>query len=515
MPEEVIFSSFDDKFGQFPLFSSLPTDTATKVCQQIVMSLMATVTTPPDPDTFEGESVIPLTEFQFICIAYYFYITSSTLPEAAFSFIAYLAPTERRNEVYTNINGLKEVLRGVKSQIRRSFVPESRMKSSTLAADLKLVLLGLKRPISQLLSRYRTVSSDFGGYSEFVQGVAVSFLAPQGTVAVEYAEGIEPEHVQKLSFRFLSVLLDKSVRESANHGEGILPVLDSNSMAFCYFFRLAFPSESMGVIQVFSDNRLALYRWAAVVSEEAQAISEIIAKNGMTTVAKKRLKRVLSSFETIAGAHLIRLAEKDSVQTGLEILLPNMWKYKNIEAVIEALITNQNIFLTETQSSADIAALATVLGIFAPHRDLLVIKESDYRRNLRGQIVIKENFDKDFEKRACIVSIEKKKVLSGTSGDYVKKLIKRWQRIPDIETLRSEVTKEIDEILSKVNALVAAVSLPEENETKLTIDRLITTLPDKQAFDVVKLLAINYNPVLAKFIREKAIYTIRADLWGI
>ncbi|HKZ41892.1 MAG TPA: hypothetical protein VJ044_13085, partial [Candidatus Hodarchaeales archaeon] len=226
--EEVIFSSFDNHRGQIPIYSSLFPELSTAICQQIVMSLMTAVNIGKrSSNAIEGESVIPLPEFDYFCVVYYFYLTVPELSEPSFSFIAYLIPFESRKIAYANILALRDVLAAVTVEIRRHFHPKNNMGDSLLPKELLLLLKDLRTPLISLLkARYRDDGENASGakfFPEpgFIHGVAYALLGKNGQVQVEVSEGISQELVRKISMRFI-LSLPKAEKSITYSGEGIV-----------------------------------------------------------------------------------------------------------------------------------------------------------------------------------------------------------------------------------------------------------------------------------------------------
>ena len=192
------------------------------------------------------------------------------------------------------------------------------------------------------------------------------------------------------------------------------------------------------------------------------------------------------------------------------------WKFKNIEAVIQDLLVNKNIFLSGAVNIEEAKAFIQVLDHFVPHRELVETLEPDFKPSNSGQVVILATMNqKDLEKKNfTVVYLDKKKV-SGKGSNYAKSLIKRLQNFKTFDEIKKEMNQEIFMILDLVGKLVSTVELNDNDLIKKKIDDLIFNLTNKEIFDVVKELAISYNPILKSFISEKAVYTLRSDLWNI
>lgn len=515
MPEDVLISSFDNQIGPIPLVTTLEEQSATNICQHIVMSIMASAKIESD-FSIEGESIIPLVEYHKICFTYYFYIQDSNLREPAFSFIAYLADLDTKNTMYANIEGLKGLLSNLKIEFLNSIQIEASIKNLQIPVLIEEKTLSLRKPLKELIgSNFKESKLDIDSETNFIKAVALIFLAENNQINISYAQGIDHQLLQNISLRILLGILSKIDGQDLKNGEGIIPVVENNEMVFCYFFNQP-KTQTIGLLLTFSQNRLALYKWAPILSQELKGISNTIDNTNISSMVQKRLQRLYESFEIIAGNQLNKIIESKSLIGKFKENPEIFWKYKNIESIIEALIINKNVFLIDAVTVEEAIAYIQILDNFVPHRDLVLTLEANYQTSQNGQVVVLEKIpNKDFEKSNIIVSLEKKKVLTGKSSNYTKQLVKKLRSFKTFSEIKLAMNAEMEMILNQVDKLVATASLEDSQLIKKSIDELILKLPNKDAFDIIKELTIFYNPILDKFIAEKAVYNLRSDLWNI
>ncbi len=515
MPEDVLISSFDNHIGQIPLITTLEEKPAIDICQQIVMSIMASAKLESD-FSIEGESILPLVEYNKICFTYYFYVQNPNLNEPSFSFIAYLSNLESKNSIYANIERLKKIISNLKKNFVQNLIIEESTKSIFVPDSMKQEFLSLRKPLPELLGEnYKDTKLDIDSETNFIKSVALVFLSESKQINISYAEGIEHQSLQNIALRILLGILLKIDYQNLKNGEGIIPVVENNEMVFCYFFKQN-ETKNIGLLLIFSENRLALYKWAPVLSQELQVISNTIKNENISPQSVEKLQRIYRTFETVAGIQLNRIIERETLKDEYKSNPDLFWKYKNIESVIEALILNKNVFLIDAVNIEEIMGLIQILDNFVPHRELVLTSEKNFQPDQKGQLVALESKpSKESEKNNVIVSLEKKKVLTGKATNYTKNLIKKLHSLESFEEIKDSMKVEIDSILDQVDKLVATASLDDDQLIKKTIDELILKLPNKDAFEIIKQLTISYNPILEKFIAERVVYTLRSDLWNI
>ena len=306
--EEILFSSFDRNYGQFPLYSSVDVSIATEICQQVVTSLLTAVdAVKVDITRIEGEAILPLPQFHGFSISYYFYLKGKELSEPSFSFLSLLLPNEQALVAYSNLWELSRIFKTAVENIKISFRPKRNLKESRVPSKVTTLLKKLHAPVRSILaSKFRRPGQDFSPNTNFITGLAYSIIDKQGNVLIEISENFPIELVKRISMRFLASVVAKADRAMEYFGEAIIPVLETEDTVFCSFFRQAQNSDSIGILHVFARDKSALYRWAPILSDEARSISRMLAKEGPSVQARRVFFHLMTMFELAAGKHLTK-----------------------------------------------------------------------------------------------------------------------------------------------------------------------------------------------------------------
>ncbi len=523
----VIFSSFDDKIGQVPLVHvGLDDDEALKACNQISMSILAAVSNIHSSEDFQGESIVPLVEFGLVAVVSYFFMSAEHLPEPSFSFVAYAVPLEQKTLLYSVMKGLMTRLSEVANKVKSSVTLTLPLQeNSIIPEESRQAIMELVRPLDDFKDSETSVQ-DFGFLSErqldFVEAIAfAAFKGDKMELHVPFSHGIESQHVEKIAFRVILSLLTR-LAKTKKKGEAIIPDVESNKIIFSYFFPIN--DDVVGIIFIFAkeDHKMILYRSAPLLANEIAPIAEQLA----TMKSVESLS--FSMRNRLMGLYYVNAAIEDHFKK-LRTITPEesnylknpkgLFKFKNVEKLITALITGHPLILV-SKYFFDSQDLAYLLARLTPHRDVTLVRKNAENLSTaafqRWNVVyVPRDFAKKIPKEVTVVDIDKKKVSSPLSSPYVKKIVKQVETLGSLEEIVKLMKNEVTVLLDQVSQLVEVSKMEDEVKAKDKIDKFLLSLPDSDMFDVIKEMAISFNPVLVDLINEKAVYVIRRDLWGI
>ncbi len=522
----VIFSAFDDKIGQVPLVHvGLDEESALKACNQISMSILATVSTIDSPEEFHGDSIVPLIDLGIVTVVSYFFIISDQLSEPSFSFIAYGVPLERKIELYAVmkelVSQLTEVASKAKSTVKLA-LPLT--ENSSIPDDTKQLILELARPLSSFQAASRD-SLDLKVVSEdeldFVRAVALAYFdGGKMELHVPFSHGIDSHHVNKIAFRVILSLLMR-LTKTRKKGEAIIPDVESNQIIFSYFFPVN--DSLIGIIFIFAsdEHKMILYRSAPLLANEVSRITEQLGTPKSFESISFGMKNRLMGLYYVNAAIAEQLRQQRTISAEESTYLRDpkpLFKFKNVEKMISSLITGHPLVLT-SKYFADSQDLAYLLNHLAPHRDVTLVRVDDrsvskaFRR--WDVVYVPRDLTKKLPKDVTLVDVDKKKVSSSLHAPYVKRMIKQMEKLDSLDQITKLMKKEVSYLLDQVSRLVEVSKMEDETTAKEKVDEFLLNLPDQDMFDVIKELAISFNPILEDLINEKAVYVLRRDLWGI
>lgn len=514
----VLFTAFDMKIGQVPLFvrGNIDDRTALKVSNHVAITILATADPEIDHSTFHGESIVPLIDESLIAVVYFFYIANPSLVEPVFSSILYCVPMEERDIIYTNIGQLTHRLAELATLIKKEFGPNAQhpIHELTLDKPIEDSLSGLYQPLKTLLGP-NFLDHQLGemGQTKLIQSQAVVTFdnSPMG-IDVVFVDQMDKKQVSNISYRLITGILSHLKEEDSKLGEAILPVLDSDLITFCYFFRA---KGKIGILIFFinAKHRLDIYKWAPIYSQHCYQITEPLKDVDITTRIPNKTKRQLKGFYYLDIKTPIGKTKDEGKEEKVEPA--KLVKFKNFDRVIHALLIGNPVIITGVtiDEAKDVTAF---LNTMTPHRDLDLLTTTDI---LSGEprpgiyFISKDQIPKKINKTIAVVELDKKKVQAELTTQYAKNLQKKIKKL-QIAEIQGFMTQEVLSLLNLVDEMVITAQTTDQDQAKAEIDTLIKNLPDTAMFDTVKELAIKYNPILADLIAKKAIYTVQTELWG-
>ncbi len=526
----IIYSAFDHKIGQVPLlYKGIDEETAKQVCIKVAMSILS-VTKIASADTtkkIQGESFVPLVEENIGAFVYYFYSDSENLSEPSFSFLLYGVPLDQRFILYSNSLNLAKILGSFAHEIKNAVnLKEPLPTNTTIPEHIREQFNELYRPISELLKEeFKEVKTQLQESIDFIKGLAYVIFDPlQTEITVVYRYQAEEENIKNIVLRIMLSLLLR-VSETKKEGEAVLPDFTSQQIIYSYFFFLDSHQKQnnlVGAFLVFSDTekKNLLYRWAPVLSREFKDLTALIKRNKKPEKVSKELVERFNRiyyFDTIAEEAL-KQEKTISEEESHFIKNPQLFfQLKRHESLLFALLSGQPIIIAAKYFS-DAQALSFFLDKIAVHRDVILEKkplEAVLNNPSRWRVYYISDHDlpKKIPKTVTVVHLGKKKVESPLNSEYIKRLSKQLKN-KDLKEIISIIKNETEYLLAQVTQLVEYARMEDSVEAKKKIDDLILNLPDRESFDVIRELAISYNPVLADLIAERAVYAIRKDVWG-
>ena len=435
------------------------------------------------------------------------------MKEPTFSFIAYGLDIDEREKVYANIKPLKQKLETVANYCKSQLHLKNPIKTNLDISDkLNDLMTSLNHPIESLLSStYNKTNSEDVEFVKFVQSIAMATINP-----VNFEQDVLFHHhidldIIKPIMTQLMVGLSYNKEKKSFEGEMIFPLTKINKTVFLYSF--TYDDNQIGAFLLIAETskRFALYRWAKILVNEFAAITNEYKKYGAPKQLPDQIrKRLISLYhiELLFDDNLLQSNLDSDFKKEVNETFHALLRMKNVENFLHSLIVAEKIVIT-SDNYEKAEKFVKKLDILFPYQKLVLNKTSEHvQQNLdHGTILYipDESNSKTISKAIPIINLDKNNIRSGKSSSYTKDLTKRLKKISK-EDLTSTMKNEIIFLFNEVDDLLTYAKIDDKTEAKTLIDTQIKNLPQKNMFQAIRRLAINYNPILEDLIISRADY---------